>query len=141
MIAWLEARAWQLGTIAACAVAIALGSALVAEKIDHARTEHARAGLYDQVYTPGTGYLARNTQLTTNLATCSGSLDRQSDAIDRLAADSKAALVESEKSLITARAATAAAERRIGVLLRPLAAADSCARVIEMDARLLESLK
>lgn len=141
MIAWLEARAWQVGTIAASTVALALAGALVVEKISHARTEKERAGLYNQIYTPFTGYLARNTQLTSNLATCSGSLDRQSAAIDQLADDSAKRIAEAEKNLVVARAATAAAERRIGVLLQPLVAADTCRRVVEMDKRLLETLK
>ena len=141
MIAWLEARAWQVGAIAASAAALSLSVALVASKISEHRLTSQLAEVQASIDDPRTGYIVRLAQCRTNYETVSGELGRQNDAIKRQTEDSAKRIAEAEKSLTVAHAATAAAERRIGVLLRPLVSADTCSRVIEMDERLLESLK
>lgn len=141
MITALLSAPWKLATAGAVAVSIGLAGALFLEKRDHAVTEKARADLAAQIYTPGTGYLAQVAQLQTNVSTLDAKLSQQNDAIARQKSESDAAMAEAEKSLSSAQAATAAAERRIGVLMRPLVGQDVCQRMIEMDERFLETLK
>lgn len=141
ILTWLQAQAWKVATAGAAVMAIGLGLALVVEKHEHAATEKARVVLYDQIYAPGTGFLAVETQLRATNATLDAAVIRQNVEIQRQVDESAKRLAEAAQSLTVAQAATASAERRIGVLMRPLASGDVCKRMIEMDDRFLENLK
>ena len=107
MIAWLEARAWQVGAIAASAAALSLSVALVASKISEHRLTTRLHEIQASIDDPHTGYVVRLSQCRTNLETVSGELGRQNDAIKRQSEDSAKRIAEAEKSLVVAHAATA----------------------------------
>lgn len=76
-----------------------------------------------------------------NVSTLDGALSRQSAAVAAKSAADQARISLAERGLAEARAANAKAAGRIAELMRPLAGADTCTRVIEVDERLLRSLQ
>lgn len=137
---WFKAQAWKLATAGTATVALGLGVALVVEKIEHGKTEQARELLHAQIYDVGTGLIARNTQLATNVQQLQTTIDAQNVASQVRADRDAAALAEANKSLTAAQAATAKANARVAELMRPLVGKDFCTRVVEMDERILKDL-
>ncbi len=137
ILQWLEAQAWKLTTAAGCALAIGLSVALVIAQAEHRKDEKTIVAQAVSIDSLGD----RLDQCRANTSTLESTIKTRNATIDAQAAESKKRLEAAESSLKQAQAATLAAERRIGVLLRPLAGADSCSRVFEMDARILEDLK
>lgn len=144
VISELKGQAWKLATIGTgivgATVAVGLGVCLLVEKHEHAQTEAARAELHDQIYTPGTGYLAVQTQLRTNTATLQTSLDVQNAKIDKLARESTAALAEADQKLDIAQENSRRANARVSELMKPLVGADTCSRSVEMYDRIMKDL-
>jgi translation initiation factor 2B subunit (eIF-2B alpha/beta/delta family) len=137
ILQWLEAQAWKLTTAAASATAIGLAVALVIAQAQHHTDEKTIKAQALSIDSLGDSL----DQCRVNTATLEGAVRSRNAEIDRQATEGKKRLEAAEKGLKEAQAATLAAERRVGVLLRPLAGADSCARMAEMDARILEDLK
>lgn len=137
ILQWLEAQAWKLTTAAGCALAIGLSVALVIAQAEHRKDVKTIVAQALSIDTIGDNL----DQCRANGATLESTIKARNAEIDRQATESKKRLEAAESGLKQAQAATLAAERRIGVLMRPLAGADSCSRMIEMDDRILEDLK
>lgn len=141
MIAWLEARVWQVGTIGATAVAFGLAIAL---SISTARLHDAQAdrdALRTSIETPVTGWAARLTTCQNNTASLRAGIEAQNGQIDALKADGAKRLAAANAAIAAADKRAASDQVRIAKLLKPLVGADTCQRVIEADERLLESLR
>lgn len=137
MIGWLEAQAWKLTTAAAGVTALGLGVSLLFAQNQHRKDEKRIAAQVLTIDTLGDSL----DQCRVNVSSLEGAVAQRNVEIDRQAAESKKRLETAQSTLKSAQAATLAAERRIGVLMRPLVGADSCSRMTEMDDRILEDLK
>jgi hypothetical protein len=141
MIAWLEARAWQVGTIGAAAVALGLAVALSISTARLHDAQTARDALQASIDAPGTGWAARLTTCTNNTATLKAGIEAQNGQIEGLRAEGAKRLAEADKAVTAAQRDAAKAQAKIAALMKPLVGADTCLRVIEADERLLETLK
>lgn len=137
IIQWFEAQAWKLTTAAAGALAIGLSVALVMAQHEHHKDEKTIEAQALAIDTLGDNL----DQCRANGVTLEDAITERNTKLAEQAAENKKRLEAAESSLKQAHAATLAAERRVGVLLRPLAGTDSCSRMIEMDERILEDLK
>jgi hypothetical protein len=135
--AWLAAQAWKIGTGVASAAALGLSVALMISQAQHGADVRKIASHEETIR----GLGAMLTQCRENTTMLEGAIRTQNTAIATQAAEGAKRLAAAEQGLATAQAATLAAERRIGVLMRPLVGADTCQRMIEMDERVLEDLK
>lgn len=141
MIAWLEARVWQFGTVVATLAAFGLAITL---SIANARLHDAqtsRDALQASIDTPVTGWAARLTTAKNNAATLDAAIKAQNATIDAMGKDSARRLATASAALAEADKRTASDQARIAKLMKPLVGVDTCQRVIEADERLLESLK
>lgn len=141
MIAWIEARIWQVGTIGASAAAIGLGIALLVSGARLKDAEAARDKLQASITAPGTGWAARLTTCQNNVVTLGSAIQTQNDAIKRTGEESAARLAAASAALKAAQRDNARAEAKVAALMKPLVGVNTCQRVIEADERLLESLK
>jgi chromosome segregation ATPase len=138
---WLEARAWQIGAIAAGAAALGMAVSL---SIANARLHDAQAtrdALQASIDAPVTGWAARLTTAQNNAATLEATIKSRNDQIDAMGKDSKRRLDEAAAALAAADKRAASDQARIDKLMKPLVGVGTCQRVIEADQRLLESLK
>lgn len=141
MIAWLEARVWQLGTIGATAMAFALAVSLsiATARLHDAQT--AAAALTASIDAPVTGWAARLTTCQNNTASLESAIAERNARIDALAADSARRLAEATKAVTAAQRQASQAEAKVQTIMKPLVGADQCLRFIEADERLMGSLK
>lgn len=141
MIAWLEARVWQFGTIVASVMAFGLAIAL---SISGARLHDAqtsRDALQASIDAPVTGWAARLTTAQNNAATLEDEIKDRNATIDAMGKDSARRLATASAALAEADKRAASDQARIAKLMKPLVGVDTCQRVIEADERLLESLR
>jgi len=141
MIAGLEARVWQFGTIGATAVAFGLAIALSIATARLHDAQVSRDALTASIETPVTGWAARLTTARNNASVLETSIGDQNAKIDALSKDSAARLALATAALAAADKRAAGDQARIAKLLKPLVGSNTCQRVIEADERLLESLK
>lgn len=140
MIAWLEARVWQIGTIGATAMAFGLAIAL---SISTARLHDARAdadALTAAIEAPVTGWAARLTTCQNNGLVLQAGIESQNAAIKRNGEESAKRLADAEKALSAAQRQAGLAEAKVKAIMKPLVGSDQCVRFIEADERLMESL-
>lgn len=141
MLNWLKAQAWMVGTIAASATALTLGVALIGAKHEAAAQKKLAAGYERQINDPSTGFVVRLSTCRANGTRLQGALDDQNKKVKELGRQSALKTAKADAALKSAAGERDKAIARLAVLSKPLVAHDSCARVYEMDARLLESLK
>lgn len=95
-----------------------------------------------QLNDPKTGYVARLTTCEANNRLLSGGLDRQNATVAANAARGAAALADATRSVAAAQVKTADVQRQANSILNtPLSGDTTCTKVLDVDARLLESLK
>lgn len=138
MIAWLEARAWQVGAIGAGVVAAALAVALGVSTFQKVGLERDVVQLETRLET------VRGDLETcrTNTRTLEGSIEAQNAEIKRISDEGAARLSAATVAVSEARAATAAVQSRLNRLLNaPATGATVCERLDEVDRAVLESLK
>lgn len=141
MIAWLEARVWQIGTTVATVTAFGLAVALSTTTARLHDAQTAAAALTASIDAPVTGWAARLTTCQNNTATLDAAIQSQNAAIKRNGEEAAARLAMASAALSAAQRDAAKSEVKIAALMKPLVGADTCLRVIEADERLLESLK
>lgn len=141
MIAWLEARVWQIGTAVATVTAFGLAVALSTTTARLHDAQTAAAALTASIDAPVTGWAARLTTCQNNTATLDAGIAAQNGQIDALKVDGAKRLAEADKAVSAAQRDAAKSEAKIAALMKPLVGADTCLRVIEADERLLETLK
>lgn len=141
MIGWLEKQAWKIASGVLLIMVISLGIQLARVAADRAKIEKQRAALELAIDKPVTGWRARMLTCTNNTAELKGAISAQNDRIKVLGEQSAARIAGAEQALVAAERGKAAADAKIKSLLRPLVGSDTCLRVIEADARLLESLR
>lgn len=142
MVAWLEAQGWKIGAGVATLVALILGWQLIVADARNDQLARAVDTLQQSIDAPVTGWAARLAQAQTNVATLQTSLDGQTAAVNAAAAESARRQTEAEAAVQAAQAAIAAARRRADdILALKLTGADTCTRLLEVDAAFLEMLK
>ncbi|MDR7062002.1 MULTISPECIES: hypothetical protein [unclassified Sphingopyxis] len=95
-----------------------------------------------QLNDPKTGYVARLTTCKANNQILSVGIDRQNASIATNAARGAAAVADATRSVADAQVKTAEAQRKATAILNTQPSGDTaCAKVLDVDARLLESLK
>lgn len=138
MIAWLEARAWQVGAIGGGIVAAGLAVALGVSTFQKVGLERDVAQLETRLETVR-GDLST---CRTNTRTLEGTIEAQNAEIKRISDEGVARLSAATVAVNEARAATAVAQSRLNRLLNaPATGATVCERLDEVDRAVLESLK
>ena len=137
----IRAAGWQIGAVTAGLAAVGLAVAVLA---GHAQLKAARADR-DQaraaIEAPVTGWAARLAQCQLNAGALQRAIDGQNAAIKANGEESARRLQAAAEAVDQAQRGAARAEAKVAALMKPLAGFDTCARVIEADQRLLESLK
>jgi hypothetical protein len=141
MIAFLQAKVWQLGTGVATAAALVLAISLALATANLHRVEKERDDVRASIEKPGTGWAARLGTCQANGEALIGRLDVQTAAVAALGQASATRIAEAEKGLAAARRDQSRAEAKVSALMKPLVGADTCLRMIEADERLMESLR
>ena len=141
MIAFLQAKVWQLGTGVATAAALVLAISLTVTTAGLHRVENERDDIRASIEEPVTGWGARLGTCQANGEALIGRLDAQSVAVAAMGQSSAARIAEAEKGLAAARRDQSQAVAKVTALMKPLVGADTCVRLIEADERLMESLK
>lgn len=98
--------------------------------------------LLDRIENPKTGYIARLATEEASTATLRASIEVQNGAIETMSKESEAALAAANRKLALEAKARRVAENRAAVLLgrRPVGSTLE-ARIIDVDNRVLETLK
>ena len=131
MIAWLQARIWQIGAGAAALVALGLAGSLLVAKIEN-RT------LTKQLDQQGKAL----SQARSNVSALEAAVAKQNAEIERQGRLAAERLARTEAALAEAAAARRDAERRsAGLLKNPPKGETLDARIRDVDARILEALK
>lgn len=95
-----------------------------------------------QLNDPKTGYVARLTACRATNLTLSSGIDRQNASIAANAARGAAAVADATRSVAAAQVKTAEAQRAASEILNVRPSGETaCERVLDIDGRLLESLK
>lgn len=138
MMSWLEARAWQVGTSVAVAVALTLAVSLGV-------TVFQKRGVERDLATAASKLTAAQASLTTcrtNTRTLEADIADQNRQIDGLRRDTVARLATAERAVAAANRETAAAQARINrFMAAPVAGATACERMVDVDSRFLEMLR
>jgi hypothetical protein len=136
--AWIEARAWQIGTGVAAATALTAGGLLVAAKIENAGLEKVNSELVVQVGTVA-GMLGT---CKANAVTLKAALDDQSGRVLALQQEGAERTAATDKAIAQSKAAVAKLEARAAEMLAYQAPGDdSCGRVSNTLSKYRESLK
>ena len=131
MIAWLQARIWQIGAGAAALVALGLAGSLLVAKIEN-RT------LTKQLDQQGKAL----SQARSNVTTLEAAVAKQNAEIERQGRLAAERLARTEAALAEAAVGRRDAERRSAGLLKNPPKGDTLdARIRDVDARILEALK
>lgn len=138
MLAWLEARVWQVGAIGGGVVAAGLAVALGV-------TTFQKVGLERDVARLETSVETIKGDLTTcqsNTRTLESTIEDRNREIKRISEEGAARLSAAALAVNEARAVTAATQSRLNRLLNaPASGATVCERLDEVDRAVLESLK
>jgi chromosome segregation ATPase len=138
MIAWLEARIWQVGAISGGVVALGLVASLGVTLYQKAGVER------DLARTQVTLEQVRSdlTACRNNTKTLEGSIQDQNQAIDDLRAEGEARKRDAEVALSLAQRESAALRSRItGLLSAPTTGANACERVLDVDRAVVEAFQ
>ena len=141
MIGWFEKQAWKIAAAGLLVLVISLGVQLARVAGDRAKIEKQRAALELSIEDPATGYRARLRTCTDNTVTLTEAITAQGEKVKALGEESRAKTAEAQKAIDAAERGRAAADAKVKSLMRPLVATETCQRVNEADARLLETLK
>ena len=138
MIAWLKSKAAELIAIGAIGLAGWLGFLLLNEQ---AETRHLTKQV-TRLEADNKDLVADRAQCRTNVATLQGTLAQQNDQILILQRDGDRRKQEAAAAVAAANAARAAAEKRAGsILAHTPQGATPGDRMLDVDARFLETLK
>lgn len=137
-LAWLEARAWQVGASIAVAAAVILAVSLGVTVFQKRGVERDLATVTSKL----TATQAALTTCRTNTRTLELSVAEQNTQIDGLRRDTVARIAAAERAVAAANRETAAAQVRINrFMAAPVAGATACERMNDVDARFLEMLR
>ncbi|MEG3175846.1 hypothetical protein U1872_06360 [Sphingomonas sp. RB3P16] len=133
---------WKLAAGVGSVALLALAGFLAYAQIQNYQLNSVNAKLDAQINDPTTGLLVSVAQCRTNAATAIGGLTAQNGILDAQAKSDAIKLADTTRRLAIAQAETKKAEAQAAVLLAtPPRGATLLARVQDVDARLLESLK
>lgn len=142
MFAELRARAWQIGTFAAGATAVALGVALGVTHMQKAAVIRDRDRMFVAIEAPKTGWRDRLSACNSNVGTLETGITSRNQQIEQMSIDSAQDLAAAEELVAAARRDTAALNTKLNRLQStPLKGATVCERYEEADRALLELLK
>lgn len=142
MLAWLEARAWQVGTFAAGAAALVLAGTLAVTVIQKNAVTRDRDRLFTAIEAPKTGWRDRMAVCSSNVGNLEGAIGERNRKIEQLGLDAAKDLAVAEQQVAAARSVTAALNTRLNRLQSaPAAGATVCERIEVIDRAVLESLK
>lgn len=142
MMAWLEARAWQLAAIAAGALVVALSVMLFVNDVQLNKVQGERDQLHDAIHNEATGYVVRLNTCRRNVDDLEASVKRQSDEIERMERETEQRVANAEAAVASAKVATENANRRLARFLSESPMGSTvCERVEDVDRRFLELLK
>lgn len=138
IFSWIEARAWQVGAVAATAVALTMSVSLGVVTFQKRGLE---ADLAEAELT-----IERTTSdlrtCRTNTRDLASAIDTQNASIRRLGEESATRLETAQKDVAAARAATANLQSKLNRLLSaPATGGTVCERLDEIDQAVMESLK
>lgn len=140
--AFFSKFAWQAGAVAAAVALLTVSGFLIAAQVENRRIAAVNRALDDRITNPKTGYVVKLVQAETNTAVVVAGLERQNAALKAKAAQDAARLAETTRLLATAQADSRVARREAAALLsRPPAGDTLEQRVLDADARILETLK
>ncbi len=108
---------------------------------DAAQRAIGAASVQRLIDAPVTGWAARLEACRASGEALQAGLDAQSKANATQSAHDAAALAQATTSLHSAQAATVQAQRSVGRIMAPLPVAPTCARVDEVDKRLMEAVR
>ena len=135
---WIEARAWQVGAVAAAAVALAMAVSLGVTTFQKRGLERDVARL-EKTLVETQGNLTTCRENTRNLE---DAINEQNREIQRISQESASRLETAQKDVAAARAATANLQSKLNRLLSaPATGGTVCERLDEIDRAVMESLK
>lgn len=142
MFAELRARAWQIGTFAAGATAVALAAALGVAHMQKAAVTADRDRLFRAIETPITGWRDRLESCNANIGTLETGITSRNNQIQQQSLDAAKDLAAAEQLVAAARRDTAALNTKLNRLQSTtLKGATLCERYEEADRALVEMLK
>lgn len=137
----IRAAGWQIGAIAAGVAAVGLTASVLWGQAQLKAARAERDQVRAAIEAPGTGWAARLAQSQLNNVTLQRAIDGQNAAIKANSEESARRLQAATEAVDQAKRDTARSKAKVAALMKPLSGFDTCARVIEADQRLLESLK
>lgn len=136
---FLTGQCWKYATGAAAVVALILSSLLLASYFQNRGLETEKEKLAQLINDPKTGYIAQLAQARTNVAQLQRAVETQNAAIERLSAEGKARLAESERRLAAAQAQTKQMEKKLAGFLATKPQGDTLEdRIQDIDARAMK---
>jgi hypothetical protein len=132
---------WKIGTIGLSVALLGAGIALTVSKMEFRSLEAKFAKLHDSVYNPKTGLLIQLTQSQTNAETLKGRIRTQNEEIDALSSESVSRMASGTAVASVHKTSGEAKQRLTIILAPPIKATGLEARVLEVDKRVMESLK
>ena len=142
MMAWIEARVWQLAAIAAATLVVILSIVLIVSGLNLKRVERERDQLHDAIHNEATGYIVRLNTCQGNVSALEISIGDQNAKIMKLQEQTAARVSAAEAAVEAARTETQAATNRLNRFLSQAPqGATVCERVDDVDRRFLELLK
>ena len=137
-LAWIEAKAWQIGTFAAGALCIVL---LLSLAVQRGELSHARDALAAEQKAHALDKASLKT-CNDNVDGLVGAIDRNNAAMAKWQQQSDATLSAADKAAVVARRNAAAAQTTADMLKAHVPVGnDVCSRVLDSDAAFLESIK
>ncbi len=139
---FLSKFAWQIGALGAAVALLTVTGYLIAAQVENHRIASVNRQLDARISDPKTGYVVRLAQAETNTIQLKIGLERQVSDLKAKAAADAARLAETDRLLKAAQADSRAARRQAADLLSRAPAGDTLEqRVLDADARILETLK
>lgn len=138
----LQKYAWQAGAGVAVVALLTTSGFLIAAKVENNRVTSLNRVLDDRITNPETGYIVLLEREQTNAQTTKRALETQVADLRAAAARDAARLAETERRLSAAQRETAQARRDAARIMATPPQGDTLEqRVLDVDARLLETLK
>lgn len=133
---------WKLIAGAASVSLLGVGFLLAVAQMDNRHLSKINDGLDARINDKNTGLVVQLAQAATNAATLKVSTERQTTELKARAAEDRTRLEAATAALAIAQRKTRVAEARAAILLSQPPRGDTLdARILDVDARLLEMLK
>lgn len=134
--------AWQIGAGVAAAALLTVTGFYIAAQVENRRVTELNTILDARISDPVTGYVVKLAQAETNVITVRTGLERQVAALRAAADAAEAKLHETEAALVIAQRESREAQRVAAEIMATRPQGETLEeRILDVDARILESLK